>query len=72
MQSQYLNPHQTRDREPNDYENLLADGIEKSYAAGIHDLEGLCAQLNANCVPAPDGKPWTPVLFESEMKRLGA
>ena len=72
MQSQYLNPHQTRDREPTDYENLLADGLEKVYAANIHDLPGICARLNADCVPAPDGKAWTPDLFEREMKRLGA
>ena len=72
MRSQYLNPHQTRDREPTDYENLLADGLEKAYAANIHDLPGICARLNADCVPAPDGKAWTPDLFEREMKRLGA
>ena len=72
MQGQYLNPHQTRDREPTDYENLLADGIEKAFAAQVHDLPGICASLNADCVPAPDGKSWTPDLFEREMKRLGA
>lgn len=72
MQSQYLNPNQTRDREPTDYENILADGIEKAYAEGAHDLPGICARLNSDCVPAPDGKAWTPELFEREMKRLGA
>ena len=72
MQSQFLNPHQTRDREPTDYENLLADGVEKAFAANVHDLQGICALLNADCVPAPDGKTWTPALFELEMKRLGA
>jgi len=72
MQGQYLNPHQSRDREPTDYENLLGDGIEKAYAAGVHDLPGICERLNADCVPAPDGKTWTPDLFEREMKRLGA
>ena len=54
MQSQYLNPHQTRDREPTDYENLLADGIEKAFAANIHEPQGICDLLNADCVPAPD------------------
>ncbi len=72
MQTQYLNSHQTRDREPTDYENLLADGIEKAYAAGIHELPEICAKLNEDCVPAPDGKTWTPELFQTEMKRLGA
>jgi hypothetical protein len=69
---QYLNAHQTRDREPTDYENLLGDGIEKAYAAGIHDLPGICALLNEDCVPSPGGKPWTPELFQQEMQRLGA
>ncbi|MDB5534517.1 MAG: hypothetical protein JWO28_2832 [Hyphomicrobiales bacterium] len=71
-QQQYLNAHQTRDREPTDYENLLGDGIEKAYAAGIHDLPGICALLNTDCVPSPGGKPWTPELFQQEMQRLGA
>ncbi len=71
MQTQYLNAHQARDREPVDYENLLGDGIEKAYAAGVHDLDGICAHLNSGCVPAPDGKVWTPDLFAQEMKRLG-
>ena len=70
--SQYLVIHQTRMAEPTEYENLLAEGIERSYAAGIHDLEGLAANLNLMCVPAPEGQSWTPELFAAEMKRLGA
>lgn len=71
-QQLYLNPHQTREREPDVYENLLGDAIERCYAAGIHDLEGLVARLNDNCVPAPGGQSWTAELFKQEMKRLGA
>ena len=36
----YLNPHQARDREPDAYQNLLGDAIERCYAAGVHDLAG--------------------------------
>lgn len=73
MQPQpYLNPYQTRDHEPDAYENLLGDAIERCYAAGIHDLDGLVAQLNEMCVPSPGGKPWTADLFCAEMRRLGA
>jgi hypothetical protein len=68
----YLNPHQARDREPDDYQNLLGDAIERSFAAGIHDLAGLVARLNDAQVPSPNGQAWTPELFEKEMKRLGA
>ena len=37
QQPAYLNPHQARDREPDDYQNLLGDAIERAYAAGVHD-----------------------------------
>lgn len=68
----YLNPHQARDREPDDYQNLLGDAIERFYAAGVHDLPGLVDRLNEARVPAPNGQAWTPELFKKEMKRLGA
>ena len=68
----YLNPHQAREREPDDYQNLLGDAIERSFAAGIHDLADLVNQLNEAGVPSPNGQPWTPELFQKEMKRLGA
>lgn len=72
MQQPYLNPHQARDRAPDDYQNLLGDAIERAFAAGIHDLPGLVGRLNEAHVPAPNGAAWTPELFEKEMKRLGA
>ncbi len=68
----YLNQHQARDREPDDYQNLLGDAIERSFAAGVHDLPGLVAALNEARLPAPDGQAWTAELFQKEMKRLGA
>ena len=30
QQPAYLNPHQARDREPDDYQNLLGDAIERA------------------------------------------
>jgi hypothetical protein len=68
----YLNPHQARDRQPDDYQNLLGDAIERSYAAGVHDLGGLVDRLNEAKIPTPNGQPWTAELFRKEMKRLGA
>ena len=68
----YLNPHQARDRAPDDYQNLLGDAIEHAFAAGVQDLSGLVARLNEAGVPAPNGQPWTAELFQKEMKRLGA
>jgi hypothetical protein len=72
QQPAYLNPLQARDREPDDYQNLLGDAIERAYAAGIDDVAGLVASLNEVAVPAPNGQPWTTELFQREMKRLGA
>ena len=68
----YLNPHQARDREPDDYQNLLGDAIERAYAAGVHDLGGLVDRLNEARIPTSGGQPWTAELFTKEMKRLGA
>ena len=34
---QYLNPNQSRDHEPTDYENLLGDAIEQALARFDHE-----------------------------------
>jgi hypothetical protein len=70
--ARYLDPHQARDREPDDYQNLLGDAIERAFAAGVHDLDGLVMRLNEARVPSPNGQPWTGELFCREMKRLSA
>jgi len=72
MNQPYLNPHQARDCQPDDYQNLLGDAIERAFAAGIHDLPGLVGRLNEAGVPSPNGAGWTSELFQKEMKRLGA
>lgn len=69
---QYLVVNQTRDHEPDDYENLLGDGLERAFASGIDDLDSLVQSLNEQCVPAPKGQPWTAALLSAELKRLGA
>lgn len=46
MQDRYLELHQARTREPNAFEDLLGDSIERAYAAGLHDLPGLLGYLN--------------------------
>jgi hypothetical protein len=68
----YLNPRQTRDGEPGSYEARLAQGIEKVFGTGTHDLPGLVAGLNGEGLFAPDGQAWTEKSFTAEMKRLGA
>jgi len=64
--------HQHRLAEPTAYENLLGDALERAFAAGIHDLEGIVRQLNDTGPTGPDGNPWTAARLEAELARLGA
>ena len=67
----YLNPHQARQRPSTPHEDLLGDSIERAFAAGIHDLDGLVAYLNPAGPRGPDGAVWTTDTFQAEMERLG-
>ncbi len=69
MSELYLNPHQTRKRAPTTYEDLLADAIERAYAADIHDLAGLVACLNRSGPNCPSGV-WSEANYQAEMARL--
>ncbi len=68
----YNETHQNRTAPPTAYEGLLGDSIERAYAQGIHDLEGLVAYLNDAGPSAPNGGPWTPELYTREIARLAA
>lgn len=68
----YNETHQHRTAPPTAYESLLGDSIERAYAQGIHDLEGLVAYLNSAGPAGPNGQPWTSDNFQREMARLGA
>jgi len=62
---QFLQVHQTRSRE-------LADSLERSFTAGVQDLEGLVQGLIGYGVPAPNGASWSVDLLRSELARLAA
>ena len=68
----YNETHQNRTAPPTAYESLLGDSIERAFAAGIHDLEGLVAFLNEGGPAGPNGQPWTTASYQQEMARLGA
>jgi len=68
----YNETHQTRSTPPTAYESLLGDSIERAYAQGIHELEGLVAYLNQAGPSGPNGQAWTPESYQQEMARLGA
>ena len=64
--------NQHRLTEPTAYENLLGDAIERAFAAGIHELDGIVQLLNDSGPSGPDGEPWTAARLEAELARLGA
>jgi len=68
----YNETHQNRSAAPTAYENLLGDAIERAFAAGIHDLDGLVRYLNKTGQAGPDGQPWTAESYQREMARLSA
>lgn len=68
----YNETHQTRQIEPTAYENLLGDSIERAFAQGIHELDGMVAYLNQAGPSGPNGQPWTEDSYRQEMARLGA
>lgn len=68
----YNETHQTRSAAPTAYESLLGDSIERAFAAGLHDLDGLVAYLNQAGPAGPNGQPWTADSYCQEMARLGA
>ncbi|MCC2099269.1 MAG: hypothetical protein KDJ29_20435 [Hyphomicrobiales bacterium] len=69
-EGQYLEIHQTRDREPGEFENLMGDALERAFAAGVDDINDLVKSLEEFGVPAPDGKTWSVEVLTAELKRL--
>jgi hypothetical protein len=67
----YLSPHQSREREPTEWELQLADAIEGAFAKGAHELDTLVAALNASRVRPQGGGKWTNSNFTALMRELG-
>src|SRR5690606_5302220 len=66
----YLQPKQAQRRTPTLYEDLLGDAIERTFAAGVHDLAGLVDSLNHQGMTAPSGEPWTEANYAAAMAEL--
>jgi hypothetical protein len=64
--------NQSRTAPPTAFESLLGDSIERAFAQGIHDLDGLLAYLNRSGPSGPNGQPWTADTYAALMARLGA
>jgi len=68
----YLSPHQSRMREPTDWEVSLAGAIEQAFGQGHHELPALVAALNASRVRPREGGAWTEAGFRALMRELDA
>jgi hypothetical protein len=70
MDHRYLEPHQARKSEPTAYEDLLADSLERAFAAGTHDVSELVAYLNNTGPSAMNGRAWDEQSLKAELARL--
>jgi recombinase-like protein len=68
----YLNPNQTRTREPTAWEQELANAMEGVFAKGARELDEVIEGLNASRVRPPNGGDWTAENFTTVMRKLGA
>ena len=68
----YLDPHQSRDREPTQWQMELASAMESIFAKGVHTLDALVEGLNNSRVKPPDGGVWTADKYTALMRELGA
>jgi hypothetical protein len=68
----YLSRRQTRDGEPNAWQQELANAIEGIFTKGAKELDQVVAGLNASRVRPPKGGDWTAENFQALMKELGA
>ena len=68
----YLSPHQSRTREPTDWEISLAGAIEDAFGQGHYELDALIEALNASRIRPQQGGHWTAANFTTLMHELGA
>lgn len=68
----YLSPHQSRTREPTEWEMALADAMEAAFGRGAHELPELVAALNASRVRPQTGGAWTEENLTALLRELGA
>jgi hypothetical protein len=61
---------QTRAAPPTEAENRLADALQAIFAAGVDDLPGIVAHLNAAGPRAPDDSAWTEASLTAALARL--
>ncbi len=68
----YLSPHQSRTREPTEWEMALAGALEHAFTRGARTLPELIAALNASRVRPLEGGVWTEDNYTALIHQLGA
>lgn len=63
--------HQTRSREPDEYELCLALALENAFATGAEELGDVLRKLNDAGVRDQSGLAWTEASFRESMNHLG-
>jgi hypothetical protein len=66
-----LDVHQTRTREPTDWEMALSGALEQAFGQGHHELPALIGALNGSRVRPREGGEWTEANFRAVMAELG-
>ena len=64
-------PYQTRGREWTPDLSAFGDALEGVLAAGVHDLAGIVAGLNACGSKTPAGSDWSETALRSRLADLG-
>lgn len=66
--------HQSRGRQLTDLEQNLAIALERIFATGEHDFDGVARELQEQGVPRPSGAgdPWTAASLETELQTINA
>ena len=67
-----LDPHQSRLRDPTEWELALADAMEAAFTSGAYELPALVGALNASRIRPQTGGAWTEANFTALMHELGA
>lgn len=63
---------QTRAAPPTEFENRLAEALERVFGRGIEALHEIVQALNAEGSRDAQGLPWTEASFQETLRRLGA
>lgn len=68
----YMEQWQAGSGRSSPYEQALGDALEEIFGTGVHEIDGIIAELNSRGLETPDGGSWTAENFPVIMKQLGS